>query len=145
MGHCCRRSTGQLTSPRRERHTLSRRRNNMDDLTDKFTETAMAAGDRLTDLGGRALDKVDENRKPLAKALDSTASSIRDTAAGAGSVADVANNAADRVESAADYLRENDSRTMIKHVGGLVKKHPAQSLAVAAAVGFLVGRAFSRG
>lgn len=116
----------------------------MDDLTDKFTETAAATRDRLTDLGGRALDKVDESRKPVAKALDSTACNIHDTANSLPAVAELAHDAADRLESAADYLRENDSRTMIEHLGGLVKKHPAQSLAVAAAVGFLVGRALSR-
>ena len=54
----------------------------------------------------------------------------------------MAHTAADKLETTADYVREHDVRDMMGDVEQFVKSHPGQSLIAAAAVGFLVGRAF---
>ena len=56
----------------------------------------------------------------------------------------MAHTAADKLEATADYVREHDVKDMISDVERFVKDHPSQSLIAAAAVGFLVGRAFRR-
>ena len=53
-----------------------------------------------------------------------------------------AHDAADKVEATAQYVRQHDVQDMMADLENLVRRHPGQSLIAAAAVGFLLGRAF---
>ena len=97
----------------------------------------------------RADGKLDQARQPVADKLRGTADAIRQQAQSlferegiSEGVSDVAHGAADRVESSAAYLESHDVSQMARDVTGVVKRYPLQSLLVAAALGFLCGRAF---
>jgi hypothetical protein len=46
--------------------------------------------------------------------------------------------------STADYIRDNDLKSMMTDVQTLVKKNPGPALLTAAALGFMMARTFSR-
>jgi hypothetical protein len=59
-------------------------------------------------------------------------------------VASAARLAAQGLEHAKDYVRERDLKGMLSDLQAGVKRHPGATLLIAAAVGFLLLRAFSR-
>jgi hypothetical protein len=59
-------------------------------------------------------------------------------------VRDLANATADRLNTTADYMRTHDLNRMASDVEAVVKNNPGPALLVAAAFGFLLGRAMSR-
>lgn len=102
---------------------------------------------KAAEMGQRAADKIDENREAAASGLESAAGALReraDTLPGGEKVANAAHATADAVGVAADYVRENDLKTMIADVQRLVKNNPGPALLTAAALGFLIARTFSR-
>lgn len=112
---------------------------------EKITEAATTAKDKVSDAGRQAVGKVDEKRGPAADALDSAASTLHEKAEdlpGGETVRNVAHSAAEKLESTAGYIREHDVRAMFSDVEDIVKRNPGPSLLIAAAIGFLVGRAF---
>jgi len=114
-------------------------------VKEKASEAAGRAKDKAAELGRSAAAKIDEKREPAAGALDGAAATLHDKAEslpGGEKVSSMAHTAADKLESTADYVREHDVRDMMGDVEQFVKSHPGQSLIAAAAVGFLVGRAF---
>jgi len=113
--------------------------------TEKVAQAAERAKERVTEAGRGAAAKIDEKREPAADALDSAATALHDKAdslPGGESVSSMAHTAANKVGATADYVREHNVRDMMSDVEQFVKSHPGQSLVAAAAVGFLVGRAF---
>lgn len=122
-----------------------------------FNSTTSAArgttspGSKLDDLkqqagefAGKAADRMDATRQPIADKLHGAAGAIRDQAQGLASgegLVGVAKTTADKIDSSANYLESHDTKQMIADLVGIVKRHPAQSLLVAGAVGFLVARA----
>ena len=114
-------------------------------VKEKASEAAEKAKEKATELGRSAEAKIDEKRATAAGALDSAAATLHEKAQslpGGERVSSMAHTAADKLESTADYVREHDVRDMMGDVEHFVKDHPTQSLIAAAAVGFLVGRAF---
>ena len=114
-------------------------------VKERVTETANAARQKVSDAGRQATDKIDEKRGPTADALESAASTIHQRAEdlpGGENVRSVAHSAAEKLESTAGYIREHDVRSMVSDVEGIVKRNPGPSLLIAAAIGFLIGRAF---
>jgi ElaB/YqjD/DUF883 family membrane-anchored ribosome-binding protein len=102
---------------------------------------------KAAELGQKVADKFDENRGAAASGLDSAASTLRekaDTLPGGERVSNAAHATANAVGAAADYVRENDLRTMMADVQTLVKNHPGPALLTAAALGFVLARTFSR-
>ena len=78
--------------------------------------------------------------------LEQAASALHDKAEslpGGEKVTGLAHATADKLSSTADYVREHDVNRMMADVETLVKNNPGPSLLAAAAIGFLVGRAFS--
>jgi len=67
-----------------------------------------------------------------------------DSLPGGESVKGAAHAAADALSSTADYVRENDLKSMLTDVRKLVKNNPGPALLTAAVLGFLVARTFSR-
>jgi len=83
----------------------------------------------------------------LPDGLDAAASALHDRAAdlpGGESVRNAARATADRLGNSAEYVRTHDARSMMADIESLVKSRPGPALAVAAAFGFLLGRALSR-
>lgn len=106
-----------------------------------------SAGSRAAGgIGQAAADRIDENRSTAAGGLDSAASALHrsaDSLPGGESVKGAAHTAADALSSTADYVRENDVKSMLADVQKLVKANPGPALLTAAVLGFLVARAFS--
>ena len=102
---------------------------------------------KAAEMGQKVADKFDENRGAAASGLDSAASTLHekaDTLPGGERVSNAAHATANAVEAAADYVRENDLRTMMTDVQTLVRNNPGPALLTAAALGFLLARTFSR-
>ena len=115
--------------------------------THGVTETARTAATSMTDAAHDVAAKVDGSRSTVAGGLDAAASALHDRAAdlpGGESVRNAARATADRLGNSAEYVRTHDARRMMADIESLVKSRPGPALAVAAAFGFLLGRALSR-
>ena len=113
---------------------------------EKISDAATQVKDKVSDLGRTAANKIDENRDAAASGLDKTASALHekaDSLPGGEKVSSLAHATADKISSTAEYVREHDVNKMMADVETLVKNNPGRSLLAAAAIGFLVGRAFS--
>lgn len=108
-------------------------------MKEEVTDKLATAKEKVGDLGRKALDAIDAQRAPAANTLHRTASALHQTGEKVGSAAHATG---DKVQATADYLRQTDVKGMMNDVHGLVKRYPGQSLAVAAAVGFLLARVF---
>ena len=98
-------------------------------------------------LGQAAAESLDEQRSAAAGKLDSAASTIHEKAdkiPGGDTARSAAHTAADALSSTADYVRENDLKSMLADVQKLVKNNPGPALLTAAVLGFLVARSLSR-
>lgn len=83
----------------------------------------------------------------VTRGIDSAADALQDKAnsmPGGEKVASAARSAAGAVGTAADYVRENDVKSMLGDFQGLVKRNPGPALLGAAALGFLLSRIFSK-
>jgi ElaB/YqjD/DUF883 family membrane-anchored ribosome-binding protein len=112
-----------------------------------MAEGARNAAASMTDGVRGAAATLDESRSTAADGLDVAASALQDRAAdlpGGETVRNVARAAADGLGSSAEYVRTHDAKRMMADVESLVKSNPGPALAVAAAFGFLLGRALSR-
>jgi ElaB/YqjD/DUF883 family membrane-anchored ribosome-binding protein len=131
-------------------------------MTDKASEMAGTAKDKAADMAGTAKDKaseltgaareklsgttetIDAQRDTVAGGLDSVATQLRDraeTIPGGEKTTQLAQTAADKIETASGYLRETEVSDMMTDVEGFVRSHPTESLVIALAAGFLLGRA----
>jgi ElaB/YqjD/DUF883 family membrane-anchored ribosome-binding protein len=111
-------------------------------IKDQAGQTAADVRDKVADLGRKAEEKIDQGRVRAADTVDSTAATLRDRADQfASTTSHAVHNVTDKLQSAADYIRDNDARAMMEDAANLMRRYPAQSLAAAAVVGFLAGRA----
>ena len=92
-------------------------------LTERISEAVEQTKGKLSEFGTAAADKLDQNRVAAATVLE---------------------GAAEKLSATAEYVRKNDLSSMMSDVEALVKKNPTPSLVVAAGLGFLIARAFSR-
>jgi ElaB/YqjD/DUF883 family membrane-anchored ribosome-binding protein len=117
-------------------------------VSDRAFEAVEQTKRKLTEFGAAAADRVDQNRAAAADGLEGAAETLRQKAdqlhQGGERVSDLAHTAADKINATADYVRENNFKDMVDDVHKVVKKNPGPALAVAAGLGFLVARAFSR-
>ena len=110
------------------------------------SDTAEKAQQKAEQVGRVVQDKIDENRGTVADKLEGVASTLEEKAEGlpgGEKVASLARDTADKVEATAQYVRKHDVQDMMADLENLVRRHPGQSLVAAAAVGFLLGRAFT--
>lgn len=94
-----------------------------------------------------AAEKLDAGRAAAANRLDDAASAVHERAndlPGGERVQDLAHAAADRLSTTADYMRSHDMNRMMADVETVVKNNPGPALLVAAAFGFVLGRALAR-
>ncbi|HUG16960.1 MAG TPA: hypothetical protein VMM78_18270 [Thermomicrobiales bacterium] len=125
-------------------------------LTDKARESAGAALEKVGEAAHTAREQaasaahtaqqtVDGQRDTVAGGLDTVATQLRDRAEaipGGDATTQAAQAAAVRLEGASEYVREHDVNDMLTDLERIVRSHPTESLIVAAAAGFLVGRMF---
>ena len=107
----------------------------------KLTDKAADMKDRVTDFGRKAVDKLDESRETAAGALDATASTLHSRG---DQISGAAQSAANKIHATANYVRQTNVKGMVDDIEDILKRHPAQTLAAAAFLGFLVGRVFRR-
>jgi ElaB/YqjD/DUF883 family membrane-anchored ribosome-binding protein len=113
--------------------------------TERISDVAAAAKQKAYEAGRQATDQVDAKRGPAADALENAASTVHKTAEnlpGGETVRSVAHSTAEKLESTAGYIREHDVKAMFSDVEDVVRRNPGPSLLIAAALGFLIGRAF---
>ncbi|HEY6340054.1 MAG TPA: hypothetical protein VIY49_01065 [Bryobacteraceae bacterium] len=123
--------------------TASQLKENASGIVDRAKGKVQELGGKVHEWGDTAAAKINERRHTAAGALESTAGKMHHAAdAGAQKISSAVHSAAEGVQSTATYLREHDTRQMLSDIEDVVRKRPGQSLLMAAAVGFLVGRAF---
>lgn len=94
-----------------------------------------------------AQEFVENSRTAAADRLKQAAEAVRDRAPdlpGGDRVHQFAQTTADTLSTTADYIRTHDVHRVVEDVEAVVKRNPGPALLVAAAFGFLVGRALSR-
>jgi hypothetical protein len=115
---------------------------------DSIAERATDAKENIADLARTAADTIDDKRSSAAAGLSAVASTLHEKAAslpGGDGVQDFTHATADRLSSTAEYVREHDMNRMMADVEALVTRNPGPSLLAAAAFGFLIGHAVTRG
>jgi ElaB/YqjD/DUF883 family membrane-anchored ribosome-binding protein len=88
-----------------------------------------------------------ERRSIAADRLEGAASTVHERAdelPGGPRVKEFAHATADRLSATADYIRDHDARRMMADVETVVKNNPGPALLIAAAFGFVLGRALTR-
>jgi hypothetical protein len=101
----------------------------------------------VADLGHKAAETIDAQRGAAASGIDSASANLHgraeDIAAGGQRAASFAHGAADKLNLTADYIRGHDVHAMFEDVKTLVKKNPLPAMVGAAALGFILAKAFS--
>jgi len=114
-------------------------------LTETASDFGKGAKESIEQLGRSAGRKLDGAREETGEALHSAASSVRSTGRKSSEAIDgLATGVADRLDATATYVEDHDLRRALNGLWRFGRKHPAGSLAAAAAVGFIAGSAFNR-
>ena len=108
---------------------------------ESIADTAKTMKDKTQEFGRTAVNKIEENRVSAASALHSAASSLHQSAAKLPNVPDIAHSTAEKVDAMATYMEGHDTKQMMADMESVVKRNPGPSLLIAAAIGFLMGRA----
>jgi hypothetical protein len=122
-------------------------KNTEGDIRDKIVDVTSKMKEKAGQMAGKMADTVDKTRDQAADGLDRAASTLHDKAEevpGGPKAIHVAHTIADGMESAAEYLRDANFEDMKESVLDSCRKHPAETLIGALAIGFLVGRAIRR-
>ena len=133
--------------PTENRFTSTTGADAVDAASHEFADRAAKAKDAMSNIARTAADRLSDTRATTADGLDTAASVLHkgaDTLPGGDTVGGFAHSAADRLSTTADYVRKNDVNRMVADVETLVKNNPGLSLVIAAAFGFLLGRAVVR-
>jgi ElaB/YqjD/DUF883 family membrane-anchored ribosome-binding protein len=134
----------------KQEHTMSDRNpldQSLKNSADAVAERAGYIKESISDMARTAKQTADEGRQTAAERLGSAASAVRDQAdqlPGGTKVQQLAHAAAERLSTTADYVRSHDGKRMLADVERVVKNNPGPSLVIAAAFGFVVGRALTR-
>jgi hypothetical protein len=110
-------------------------------------EAAADLKSKASGVGAEAAETMARARAAAAGGIDSAASALHEGAealASGSRVRSGANKAADALVTSAEYIRGHDVGAMVDDLLGVVRKNPGPALLGAAALGYLVGRAFSR-
>lgn len=106
---------------------------------------ASRIAEQVGDLGHAAADRLDHARNETAEVLHAAASSIRKGGRqGSKAIKDLTESTADTLDGAGSYVAKHDLRRTIGESRQIVRRYPAESLVLAAGVGFLTGFAFRR-
>lgn len=122
-------------------------KNSVEPVAERARNRANDIKESMSDMARTATQTVDDGRQTAAERLGSTASAIRDRAdqlPGGPKVQQFAHAAAERLSTTADYVRSHDAKRMLTDVERVIKNNPGSSLVIAAAFGFVLGRALTR-
>ncbi len=115
---------------------------------EKATAAVDTAKEKVGQVTDQATSKVDVGMDKAAGGLATLAGTLREKSEGmgqqggaTGAVQTAATTAAESLDTAAQYLREKDTDQLMAELEALVRRKPAQSLLVAAGVGFLLSKA----
>jgi ElaB/YqjD/DUF883 family membrane-anchored ribosome-binding protein len=136
-----------MTMPNRNPYRDNSLKDSADLTGERAANRVAEVRESMSEVADIAADKVNEGREMAADRLESAASTVHERAdqlPGGPKVKEFAHAAADRLSTTADYVRSRDAARMMADVEGLVKNNPGPALVVAAAFGFLLGRALSR-
>jgi ElaB/YqjD/DUF883 family membrane-anchored ribosome-binding protein len=125
-----------------QEHTMSER-----NPLDQSLKNSSDLKESMSDMARTASQTAEDGRKTAAERLGSAASAVRDRAdqlPGGPKVQQFAHAAAERLSTTADYMRSHDAKHMLADVERVVKNNPGPSLVIAAAFGFVLGRALTR-
>jgi hypothetical protein len=109
----------------------------------KAQDVAGGVGQKAQEMMHKEKEMIDQQRGRVAEGMDSVAEQLRGRAhdmPGGERVAGVAEMAADKMQTTAEYVRNQDVNAMMDDLTTIVRDHPKESLIVAAAAGFLIGR-----
>ena len=85
------------------------------------------------------------DRYPLDQSLKDSANVMEDAARTATEAVDEARQKiSERLSATTDYVRNIDAKRMLANIERVVKDNPGPSLVIAAAFGFVIGRALTR-
>jgi|HubBroStandDraft_4_1064222.scaffolds.fasta_scaffold41119_3 ElaB/YqjD/DUF883 family membrane-anchored ribosome-binding protein len=108
-------------------------------------ECGNRAGDSVEELGRSAARKFDRGIDETGSALHSAASSVREKGRqGSEAIGNLAAGTADRLDAAASYIKDHRAADVFERVRRFAIRHPARTLLVAAAIGFLAGSTITR-
>lgn len=111
----------------------------------KLAETTTQLKEKVSELGRKAADAIDQNLGSAATGLDKAAATLHEKAEnlpGVDTISGLTHSAADKLSATAGYVREHDVDRMMADVKTLVRNNPGPSLLAVGVIGFLVGRAF---
>jgi cell division septum initiation protein DivIVA len=112
--------------------------------SDKLSTAATDAKARVADLGRRAAETIDHARTSAADGLSTAADAVHHAASeGNKRATRIAHATADGLSGSANYLRDHSASDILDDAMNIVKNNPGLALLGAAALGFVVGRAFS--
>lgn len=112
-------------------------------LGDRVSDGAAQMKNKVSDMGRKAADRIDDNLGAAAGGLDKAAAGLHERAdhlPGVEKAEALAHSAADKLSNTADYLRSHDVDRMLEDLNVLVTKHPGPSLLAAGVIGFWLGR-----
>jgi ElaB/YqjD/DUF883 family membrane-anchored ribosome-binding protein len=95
----------------------------------------------LDDNASRIAEQMDSLGREAAESLHGAASSIRK---GSKAIEDVAQSTANKLDGAGSYVEKHNAKRTIAESRRLVRRYPAESLVLAAGIGFLSGFAVWR-
>ena len=108
-------------------------------------EKASKLAEQVADFGRDAANIIDQARNETAGGLHAAASSIRRNVLEGSKVVDnLAESAATTLDEAGSFVKKHDLKRTLGESRHLVRRYPAESLALAAGVGFLAGIAIRR-
>jgi len=126
-------------------------------MDERFNESATSIAEGVSDRASRVLDQaktagraaadtIDDKREAAADTLSSTASKLHAKASeySDGRIAGAAHKTADGLEATADFMRRYPVSRVKDDLESFAKRNPGAALAIAAGVGFLLGRALTR-
>lgn len=112
-------------------------------LADKASGSAAEFKNKVSEMGRRAADQIDDNLGAAATGLDRAAAGLHERAGhlpGVEQAEALAHGAADKLSNTADYLRSHDVDRMLGDLKNVISKHPGPSLLAAGVIGFWLGR-----
>jgi ElaB/YqjD/DUF883 family membrane-anchored ribosome-binding protein len=109
----------------------------------RLADKTASFGNELADRATEAKDSMSDMVETASKKVDAVQERVGELPGGQ-RVMELASAAADRLSTTADYVRTHDARRMMADVETVVKNNPGPALLVAAAFGFVLGRAFTR-
>jgi len=139
MGEFGGQDTGSTVDQAKEKATQA-----ADTAKDKAAQAADTAKQKAGEVADQASTKVDAGMDKAAGGLDKAAGLLRDKSASMGGegspVQSVATKAATQLDTASQYLQDKNTDQLMADLENLVRQKPAQTLLVAAGIGFLLSK-----